>query len=274
MLLISDGFARMQHQGHDENEQETLEGQALRDSEAVNRWMLMRRDLLNITIDTDKIDEQPLTAEDLLLRMQLMAYVQKLVDKQEKKKAKEAKKAEKAQAKAALLGLPPAYWGPPPPVTVSPPLPIPTSVNLSGSEPLPPPGFWLYKKAAFLTKLFSALADAAATLPGVTTEPPQDDTDEDDADADAIEENTDASIVNVNDEGKRSVEDSDEYGGDVYDERVYVEGPATKMIKSSRRKQPSRKHGGASKKYNGHVNHIFILKGQNLYECKTSFSFL
>lgn len=71
--------------------------------EAINQWMLMKRDLLNITIDTDKIDEQPLTASELLLRMKLMAYVQKLVDKEAKKKPKKRKKRKRHKPKQPCL---------------------------------------------------------------------------------------------------------------------------------------------------------------------------
>jgi len=256
VVSIESGAAR-KHFEHVEEAGNTnlqaLEKLAAQNSnDVINRWMLMKRDLLNITIDTDKIDETPLTAEDLLLRVKLMAYVQKLVDKEEKKKAKEAKKAAKANAKAELLGLPAGIWGQPPSVTVSPPLPVPTSVNLSGSEPLPPTGFWLYKKAEFLTKLFSALAEAAATLPGVTTEAPAEDASEeanDNAESDSeTDDDAYSSIVNVND--KRSVDESDEYENE-YEERVYVEAPATKMLKSSKRKPYQNKHTG-SKKFHGH----------------------
>jgi hypothetical protein len=118
---------------------------------------MKKRALLNITVDTDDVTEEPLTASDLLMRTKLMAYAQKLAAKEQKKKLKQEKAANKAAMLA--LGLPPAFW---PPATPSP-----------ANETVP--GFWLYTKSVFLSKLFNSLAAAASTLPGVnvtTTQEP------------------------------------------------------------------------------------------------------
>lgn len=97
-----------------------------------------------------------------------------------------------------------------------------------------------------MTKLFSALAEAASTLPGVTTEAPVNEEEESTGDTIAeYEEDVMDGLL-----AKRAV-DSEEYKDNKYAKRVHLKASDAKILKRSHKKP--KKHYRASNKFHSHV---------------------
>jgi len=152
------------------------------------REVEVKRATFNVTLDgTDSTE----TTADILTRLKLLAYAEKLKAKQAKKKAKADKKAQKEQAwNAYLMSLvpPAAGTGTGAGATTGAGTGA-GAAGTAGTAPVLPPALGLWKKSFLLSQLAMAQAQAAAaaaaaeatTTPvpvsGVETTPADTDTD-------------------------------------------------------------------------------------------------